>query len=508
MSEKPALVANGAAIPLRDVPTGDFSGLRSLVLEKIAGGARLAAFFPLKRDGGTSLFAVLTSSEDRALAVARAGVGDSFPSLTPECPSAHLFEREIAEQWGIVPLGHPWLKPVRFHGPPGAGADPRLPESFSAKAGPSVMDFFRVEGEEVHEVAVGPVHAGVIEPGHFRFQCHGEKVMHLEISLGYQHRGIERTLVGGPTPLTRHLLETAAGDTTCGHGLAYAMNVEALAGLGATAAAHRVRAIGLELERIANHVGDLGALAGDVGFLPVANYCGRLRGDILNLTAAVCGNRFGRGLIVPGGAGFGIDAKLAETMRGRLEAAMRDIRGALRLLFNAPSVSARFEETGTVGRTAADHLGLVGPAARASGLETDIRLEFPHGAYGPGLFEPGLGVDGDVMDRARQRRIEVEISAGLVAGWLAEDCAAPPADPLPARPLMPDALAVSLTEGWRGQICHVAATGADGRFAAYKAVDPSFHNWPGLAMALRGQQISDFPLCNKSFNLSYCGHDL
>ncbi len=508
MSEKPILVANGAAVPLRDVPVGEFSWLRSLILEKIAGGARLAALCPFAPAGRTLLAAVMASAEDRGLAVAAAPVGDSFSSLTPECPAAHLFEREIAEERGIVPLGHPWLKPVRFPPPRPGKPDPRLPESFSGKGGPSVMEFFRIEGEEVHEVAVGPVHAGVIEPGHFRFQCHGEKVMHLEISLGYQHRGIGKALIGGPNALTRHFMETAAGDTACGHGLAYAMNVEALSGLAVSEPAHRVRAIGLELERIANHVGDLGALSGDVGFLPVANYCGRLRGDILNLTAAVCGNRFGRGLVLPGGTGFGIDAALAGTMRTRLDAAMRDIRGALKLLFNAPTVSARFEGTGGVARSSADHLGLVGPAARASGLETDIRLELPHGMYRPGLFEPGLGANGDVMDRARQRRIEVEISAGLIAKWLGEDCAAVPADAGRGLSLRPESLAVSLTEGWRGQICHVAATGADGKFLAYKVVDPSFHNWSGLAMALRGQQISDFPLCNKSFNLSYCGHDL
>ncbi|MDR1745239.1 MAG: NADH-quinone oxidoreductase subunit C, partial [Planctomycetota bacterium] len=320
MTMQPLVVANGSAAPLADIPRGRIGWLRSLILEHVAGGAHLASLFMFPREaGGLYLLAALTVPEEGGLALGMSEVTEqSIPSLTPECPEAHLFEREFAEQWGVVPRGHPWLKPVRFT------AD---------GAQPAVTNFFRVDGDQVHEVAVGPVHAGVIEPGHFRFQCHGEKVMHLEIALGFQHRGIEKRLVNSPDRATRHLMETAAGDTTCGHTLAYAMNIEALAGLEVADEAHRVRAIGLELERIANHVGDLGALSGDVGFLPTSSYCGRLRGDILNITALLCGNRFGRGLALPGGVGFGIGAAMAETAAARLETAMRDIRGAVRLMF-------------------------------------------------------------------------------------------------------------------------------------------------------------------------------
>ena len=495
MSMSPLIVANATAVPLADIPCGKYSWLRGMILEKVAGGAYITALFMFPRPaGGLNLLAALSSPEDGGMALGMCEVTeDSLPSLTPECPEAHMFEREFAEEWGVVPRGHPWLKPVRYTAP---------------DASPAVTDFFRVEGDQVHEVAVGPVHAGVIEPGHFRFQCHGEKVMHLEIALGFQHRGIEKRLVGGPDKMSRHLLETAAGDTTCGHAMAYAMNVEALAGLEVSDDAHRVRAIGLELERIANHVGDLGALSGDVGYLPTASYCGRLRGDILNITALLCGNRFGRGLVLPGGVGYGIDGEMAGTARTRLDAAMRDIRGAVDLLFASPSVLARFEETGVVDRLTADHLGLVGPAARASGLAVDVRRELPHGAYAKVEFPLDMGGYGDVLARARQRQMEVETSAKFIASWLEEPCAAIPEDALRTRALRPDSLSVSLVEGWRGELCHVAVTDADGKFAAYKVVDPSFHNWTGLAMALRGQQISDFPLCNKSFNLSYCGHDL
>ena len=229
--------------------------------------------------------------------------GDRFESVTDAVPQAHLFEREIAEQYGLRPDGHPWLKPVRFHHSYRVGRD-----AWGREAGapilPGVVDFFTVAGTEIHEVAVGPVHAGVIEPGHFRFQCHGEHVFHLEIALGYQHRGIEGALVGGPTKRTIHYMETAAGDTTIGHTLAYAHLVEALSRSRVGARAQALRGIALELERLANHTGDLGALAGDVAYLPTASFCGRLRGDFLNMTAELCGSRFGRGFVRPGGVGF------------------------------------------------------------------------------------------------------------------------------------------------------------------------------------------------------------
>ena len=267
-----------------------------------------------------------------------------------------------------------------------------------------------------------------------------------------------------------------------------------------------LRGIALELERLANHTGDLGALAGDVGFLPTASYCGRLRGDFLNLTALLCGNRFGRSLLRPGGVRFDLDATRIEQAQERLAAALRDVANAANLLWNAASVQARFEDTGTVTQETARALGLVGPAARACGLECDVRQDFPVGIFRSAQVPISTWKTGDVFARAYVRWLEIQRSVAFIQEQLASISDGPIRSEV--GPLNPDHLAVSLVEGWRGEICHVALTDAQGRFSRYKIVDPSFHNWTGLAMSLRDQQISDFPLCNKSFNLSYCGHDL
>jgi Ni,Fe-hydrogenase III large subunit len=500
---------NGRALPLREVPWLPPAGFHEWLVSGVrVKERRLAAYFGStdRTADGVSLHAVLADDAHGRLSLARSTCeGTTFESIVPEVPEAHLFEREIAEQYGIRFEGHPWLKPVRFHHSYRPGHD-AWGRSDDAAIPPGVMDFFRVEGDEVHEVAVGPVHAGVIEPGHFRFQCHGEQVFHLEIALGYQHRGVERALAGGPTKRTMAYMETIAGDTTIGHALAYCHAVEALAGTAVSARAHAIRGIALELERLANHVGDLGALAGDVAYLPTASFCGRLRGDFLNMTAELCGSRFGRGLLRPGDVAFDLGSAQIEVLKSRLTAARTETTEAVELLWETPSVRERFEGTGVVSLDDAAAIGLVGPAARACGIQRDVRHDFPLGIYRFVHLPVMTAHHGDVKSRAYVRWLEIQQSIPFLLSQL---------DGLPASgalgavgAMRPDSIAVALTEGWRGEICHVAMTDAAGRFSRYKITDPSFHNWLGLALALRNGQISDFPLCNKSFNLSYCGHDL
>jgi Ni,Fe-hydrogenase III large subunit len=486
-----ALFANATCLPWADVPEWPAEELARVVGTELNRGARLCAWFGVAEPKGTRLVAVIAFDADNTLAAGSSTpFNGSYPSLTVAHPQAHLFEREVYEQHGLRPEGHPWLKPVRR----------------SSGVAPATGEFFRVDGPEIHEVGVGPVHAGIIEPGHFRLQCTGEKVLHLEIALGYQHRGIEEAILGGPHPTTMSQMEVIAGDTTIGHAISHAMVLEALAATEAPLRAQWLRALALELERLANHTGDLGALANDVAFLPTSAACGKLRGDFLNLTALMCGNRFGRGLVRPGGCRHDLEPARVSTFLERLRPALNDTDDAIAWLWDASSVRSRFEGTGAVSIEQASALGLVGMAARASGLVRDVRFDHPAGWYRFAQSPVAVWPDGDVFARAKVRSLEIQRSGT----FLLEQLATPPESQIRGElpPAAPDTLAVAMVEGWRGEICHVALTDSAGCFRRYKICDPSFHNWIGLALALRGEAISDFPLCNKSFNLSYCGFDL
>lgn len=502
---------NCQPVALADVPLVPLEVFReSLKVQLAPTSSELSALFGVPGPAnGVRVYSAVSDGAAGGITLCATDVGQRYPALTPDITQAHWFERELAEQWGVVPEGHPWLKPIRFHRSYCDGRDAwgrAVGDKILPCVQPVGTDYFKVRGDEIHEVAVGPVHAGAIEPGHFRFQCHGEQVFTLEIELGYQHRGIERRLIGGPDKRTLHYMETLAGDTSVGHATAYCQLVEGLAGSEAPLRAQAIRVAALELERLANHTGDLGALAGDVGYLPTLSFCGRIRGDFLNATALICGSRFGRGLVRPGGVAFDLDDAMVADLQKRLSAAHRDVTGAANLLWSSASVMARFENTGHVSQETVQALGIIGMAGRASGNDRDARRDVPSGYYRFAQLPVSTWYTGDAFARAYVRHLEVQRSCQYLLEHLPELPGGKVRRELGT--LQEDAINVSIVEGWRGEVCHVALTGRDGKFAHYKVIDPSFHNWIGLAMSLRDQQISDFPLCNKSFNLSYCGHDL
>ena len=477
---------NGSAVKLDSLAVLPFAEFRQTLIDSVGSEKiRIAAFFPLKRGEEQLLCAILIDSAHHCLRCAAAAVGNEFASLTPDAPAFHWFERELFERWGMIPQGHPWLKPIRK-------AD---------------GEYFTMKGDAVNEVAVGPVHAGVIEPGHFRFQCMGERVYSLEISLGYQSRGVEKLLEGEYSSRTLPLFESTAGDTAAAAATGASTLIEALTGTEVPLRAQQIRAILIELERVANHTGDLGALAGDVAYLPTASFCGRIRGEYLNMTAEICGNRFGRNCIIPGGVRYDIEPERCEKLLKWLHRVNPELRHALDLMFDSPTVLDRFENTGTVSLDTARAIGLVGSAARASGLDMDLRQELPSGFYREEAPAQAPCGKGDVLSRAKVRYNEIFASLEFIEKTLKSLAQGSVSEAVTA-PLAPESMAVSLTEAWRGELCQIIITGKEGEIAKARIVDPSFHNWFGLAMALRNEEISNFPICNKSFNLSYCGHDL
>jgi Ni,Fe-hydrogenase III large subunit len=474
--------------------------------QAMAAGERLLTLFGRPDgDGGVVTTAVLMQSDgtpgsdghESRLSVlrGRGRRGDAFASLTATHPAAQMFERELWEQTGLQPTGHPWLKPVRFEG--------------ARQQHTADYPFFPVRGQEVHEVGVGPIHASVIEPGHFRFMCHGEQVHHLEIQLGYQHRGVEALLLRRPPLGLSSLVESIAGDSSIAYAWGYCAAVEALAGVQVGFEAERVRGVALELERVAMHLAALTGLATDIAFLQGGATYGRLRTAIINATMRMCGSRFGRGWLRPGGVRFGLTPALRQDLLATLAAFSKDIGQINELMLGARSVQSRFQGVGTVSLQAAQDLGLVGLPARASGVIFDTRASLPGRLYTAHpvnvLHEDG----GDCWARLKLRMREIDASVH----WIRQVLEAPAPDlsqanTVPPGKLWPDTLCVSVREGFRGPVVQGLETAADGSLLHYKVQDPSLLNWFGLALAVRNNEISDFPICNKSFDLSYCGNDL
>jgi Ni,Fe-hydrogenase III large subunit len=464
--------------------------------ELLTGGSRPVSVFSQRTSVGDRLWMAFANASDGRLgltnAMFTAGERRSYPAFSYDNSCMNYFECELYEQTGIEPERHPWLRPVR--------------KAYTAQGSNRPYSFYRIEGEEVHEVGVGPVHAGVIEPGHFRFQCHGEEILHLEIQLGYQHRGLEELLPERKPSQQLVLVESIAGDSVIAHTTAFCSAVEALAGVTPSLRDQAIRGVAAELERVAMHLATLSGIATDIGFaLPSAAF-GGLRTAVINLIAGICGNRFGRGWVIPGGVRFDLNAALIEKARRILDEVLTKFSDIETLFFDSSSALARLEEVGVVTSRQASSIGLVGLTARASGIASDARADFPYGIYRYSSIPSPTLDSGDVYARAKLRALEIHNSIQFILEQL-DHLPAPKAKSLP-KELAKNAFTIALTEGHRGEIAHVVRTDANGRLAQIKIKDPSFHNWYALALAVRENGISDFPLCNKSFDLSYAGHDL
>ena len=484
---------------VRQLVVHDLQEFAQLCAERLRAGDRLLTLYG-RPDASASPDAVVVTAvlqpEAGELCVLRASAqrGDHYPALTINHPGAQIFERELWEQTGLQPDGHPWLKPVRFEGP--------------RQQHMADYPFFKVRGQEVHEVGVGPIHAGVIEPGHFRFMCLGEQVHHLEIQLGYQHRGVEALLLSRPPLALAPIMESICGDSCVAYAWAYCAAVEALSDAPVRLETDRVRGVALEMERVAMHLAALNGLATDIAFLQGGATYGRLRTAIINASMRMSGSRFGRGWLRPGGV-----RGLSETQRldlvQTLTAFAKDVAQVNNLMLTAKSVQARFKGIGVVSIKAAQELGLVGLVARASGVALDTRARLPGQLHDTApialLTEPG----GDCWARMKLRMREIDVSVAWLLELLGNTaldlrCGIQPVQ----QNLRPDTLCVSLREGTRGPVVQVLETSAQGQLVHYKVQDPSMPNWFGLALAVRDNGISDFPICNKSFDLSYCGNDL
>lgn len=415
-----------------------------------------------------------------------------YPSFSLDFPAFHVLERELWEETGITPLGHPWLKPLRY---------PK--DTVHALED---YPFLQSESLSLHEVGVGPVHAGVIEPGHFRFICQGETVRHLEIQLGYQHRNVPSLFQSGDIRSKISLAESLAGDTAIGHGLAYSLAVEAACGIRVEGSLAVLRMIALELERIAMHLADLSALCGDVAYISGQNFFAAQRTIIINSSLALCGSRFGKRWLKPGGVNYGINQEQIKVLRDTLQTSLRQIERISAAVFSDSGVQNRFDSTGALSLKEVTELNMSGITAKAAGWAVDARKDYPLPSQAE--YQVLTCETGDVQARAWLRYLEIKQSMTLIEQLLENLGDLRASDSLLLPPVQPEVIAFSIVEGWRGRIVHLLRTDPEGKTSSYRIYDPSLHNWFGLALAVRNEGISDFPLCNKSFDLSYCGHDL
>jgi Ni,Fe-hydrogenase III large subunit/Ni,Fe-hydrogenase III component G len=446
------------------------------------------------------------------LIVASASVPENdpvFPSLATRWYLASRFEREIHDLFGLRPVDHPDLRRLPLHQFWPADYHPLLKDA--PRPGDFVDDgtpypFRRVEGEGIHEITVGPVHAGIIEPGHFRFSVEGETIVNLESRLYFVHKGIEKLFETKTPAAGVELAERISGDSSVAHAMAFCQAVESIAGVTVPARAAYLRVVALELERLYNHIGDVGAICTDTGFAVANTHAMRLREEMLRLNARLVAHRLLRGAVVPGGTRFDLSASQVKDARDTIARVLADFQEVVNIATGNPSVLDRLHGTGRLTQKTAREMQVVGVAARASGIDADCRRDHPFAAYRDLAVRVSVLGEGDVWARMMVRVEEAHEACRLITRAL---------DALPAgettRPigrLQAGACDIGLVEGWRGTIWHWVTSGDDDRLARVKVKDPSFANWPALNYAILKNIVPDFPLVNKSYNLSYAGNDL
>ncbi|HYV93972.1 MAG TPA: NADH-quinone oxidoreductase subunit C [Chitinophagales bacterium] len=502
---KYAVLKNNQTVPLESIPGLEYHSFMELIVSTLMKDPQnhCVNYFGFPFQNKIKLICCIANDESHTILVSSAVVDaqQSLPSFSSHNLAFEKFEREIHENFGVKYVDHPWLKPVHY---PFNRAD--------EKSKIENYPFFKIESEELHEVGVGPIHAGVIEPGHFRFICNGEQILHLEIQLGYQHRGVEKLFLERHSLLQRTVLaESIAGDTVAGHTTAFVNLWENLCDypeiIGAEEDLQFSRMLALELERIAIHTGDLSAVCTDIAYQLGSAVFGRLRTPVINYFQTWCGNRLAKGLIRAGKNNYPFTRTLSEQLIKLFDGYEHDFDDMCEELFTLPSALARLEKTGVVTNEQAAMIGTVGMSARMSGINRDIRSSHPHDLYSELKHDPIIKHHGDVYSRVQIRKEEIKQSIGYIRTLLEKI----PSENKNRNELSspkPNSFAISLVEGWRGEICHCAITDDTGELMFYKIKDPSLHNWLALALAVRNNEISDFPICNKSFDLSYCGHDL
>ena len=438
------------------------------------------------------------------------GDDHTFPSITSFIHAAQWYEREIRDMFGLIAQGHPDLRRLVRHEHWPKSTHPlrkTYPWDTVLTREQGEYSFRRIEGEGVFEVPVGPIHAGIIEPGHFRFSVAGEPVMQLEVRHFWKHRGIEKLFEQKYLTEGVPLAERISGDTTVGHALAYCEAVETLLGIDVPLRAKYLRCVFLELERLHNHLGDVGAICNDVAFSLAHAHCGRMKERIMQLNDRLTGSRYLRGVIGVGGTQVDFDPQQFAQIVGELDTIEPDFTELEQILSVNASLNDRLETTGLLkARTAWDHAAL-GYVARASGMDRDLRYDRPFAAYDLLDVKVARYRYGDVRARMRVRIDEIHESMRLIRK-ISADIRSGPMRVEPTK--FPEAghWALSAVEGWRGEILYCVMAGEDGRIHRCKVRDPSFVNWPIIQLAVLGNIIPDFPLINKSFNLSYAGNDL